>query len=681
MSKKKPTHTPKTKQTVPARNVSSKVVHDVVRPEFELIRFDRKVLIYVSACVLAFFLLVGLKWHNSSIPRWNEVVNDGGDPQRGLLAGKGLRIRSDEWLVGTSFILSQYSQGFPTSNVALGFGKTPLAMGLPTHHLISYVRPALWGYYLLDIERAFAWHWNVKIFPFLVASFLVLMLFTRNNFLLSLFGSIWFLLASAIQWWSINTELFTYGFVAVISLIYVLYSEKPQTILLNGFLLFLSAFSFAMLIYPAYQVPYAYFLIAMVIGFVLKNKDRFKMIFTRQIPWKILSCVFTLAALGVWLYMFYQETKETIDVVTNTVYPGQRNEKGGDFTFLKLFTDNFSLFMNQDKFPANWGNICELSSYLMLSPMASILIVIDFIKTKKTDPVLFSVFIFQVVILCWLFLGFPDGLAKYSFFNTSPPYRTFFIFGFANCIATMLFLSHRRTNLIKNRSVAKSISFILILIVCYILNAQLNKQANSFFTSGQVMLAAILFAGLNWLVLHFHENKTFQYTFYGVALLFVLPNLKINPYSHGLSPYFENKVFKTVSGIQKTDPNAGWLVYGNFTWANYIKAAGAKCFNGVQYTPPLDKLHILDPSMQSDSIYNRYAHIAFGSMIDGQDSVKFTLRQNDMYAIQMDPCSPRLPQMDIKYILFTYEPQAIEVQCMTLIPNDLRLFIYKRNDQ
>ena len=85
--------------------------------------------------------------------------------------------------------------------------------------------------------------------------------------------------------------------------------------------------------------------------------------------------------------------------------------------------------------------------------------------------------------------------------------------------------------------------------------------------------------------------------------------------------------------------------------------------------------------MENDSIYNRYAHVACASMIDGRDSIKFTLKQSDMYSIQMDPCSPRLTQLNIKYILFTYEPQAIEVQCMTLVENDLHLFVYKRNDQ
>ena len=553
-------------------------------------------------------------------------------------------------------------------------------MGLPTNHLISALRPALWGYYLFDIESAFSWHWNFKIFPFLIASFLFLMLFTRNNFLLRVTGSLWLLLSSAVQWWSINTEIFTYGCVSVIAFIYILYSAKPTTILANGILLILAAYSFAMYLYPAYQVPYAYFLLALLAGFMIQHRHKFKELVTKNLSWKLTTTVFTVLALGSMLYLFYTETKETIAVVTQTVYPGQRAEKGGDFTFIKLFTDNFSLFMNQDKFPTNWGNICELSAFLMLSPIASILILIDFIKTRKTSPVLLAIFIFQVVIYAWLFLGFPAAIAKYSFFTTSPTYRTFFVFGFTNCIATLLFLSYHRTTILKNRLVAKGISLVAILIVSYLITDQLNKHGMSFFTSGQLMLATLFFAGLNWLVVHFQENRTYQYAFYGLALLFVIPNVKINPYSQGLSPYFENKVHKAVSAIQKTDPDAGWLVYGNFTWANYIKTAGAKCFNGVQFAPPLEKLHILDPTMANDSIYNRYAHINFASMIDGRDSIKFSLNQNDMYSVQMDPCSPRLPQLGIKYILFTYEPQAIEIQCMTLVPNDMKLFIYKRNE-
>src|SRR5688572_22892814 len=150
--------------------------------QLELIRFDKKTNIYIAGCLILYFIFVCLKWHNSSIPIWNQVVNDGGKSKRGLVAGTPLSIRSDEWLVLSSFILSQQKKNFPVSNEALGYGKIPLIMGLPTNNLVSIIRPTLWGFYFLDSERGFAWYWNFKIFPFLITSFLLLMLFTGNNF-------------------------------------------------------------------------------------------------------------------------------------------------------------------------------------------------------------------------------------------------------------------------------------------------------------------------------------------------------------------------------------------------------------------------------------------------------------------------------------------------------------------
>src|ERR1700740_813379 len=71
---------------------------------FELIRFDKKAKIYVGVCLFFFLLFVVLKLHNSSIPLWNLNINDGASENRGLIAGKPLPVRSDEWLVASSFI-------------------------------------------------------------------------------------------------------------------------------------------------------------------------------------------------------------------------------------------------------------------------------------------------------------------------------------------------------------------------------------------------------------------------------------------------------------------------------------------------------------------------------------------------------------------------------------------------
>ncbi len=678
MTKKK--QKPHTTSTNSVTSGSTDLVSPVhkVEPEFDLIRFDKKAIIFISACILLFFLFVGLKWHNASIANWNQFVNDGGDPQRGLILGEPRPIRSDEWQINSSFILAQHAKNFPVSNEALGSGKTPLAFGMPTQHILSKTKPALWGYYFLDLERAFAWHWNFKIFPFLISMFLLFMLFTKNNFLLSVLGSIWLLLSSAIQWWSINTELFAFGSFAVIGFIYILFEKKPLIIVASGVLFFFSAYSFVMLLYPAYQVPFGYFLLALILGFTIKNRGILITTIKMSMPLRILTLGASLALIFSLIYLFFIEARDTIEVVTNTVYPGKRNEPGGDFSFLKMYTDNFSLFMNQDKFPPQWLNISELSSYLMLFPVASIIILTDFFKTKKIDALLMVMLIFQAVMFIWFFIGFPEFLAKLTLFNSSPPFRTFFVFGFANVVATVLFLAHHKPTIISKNIVLKVLTFLLVFSLGYGIHYFLNQQTEFYFSHIQILIATVIFAVLNWLVLYYHHHRIYPVVFAAIILLFVMPNLTVNPLSKGLSPYFENEIFKTVSTIQRNEPDAGWAVFGQYTTPNFLKATGVNCFNGVQFVPPLEKLHVLDPHLRSVDVYNRYAHIAFASAIDGQDSIRFVLQQSDLYTIEMDPCSPKLYQLGIKYVLFTYPPYPIELQCLTMVKEFQEHFIYKR---
>ena len=648
-------------------------------PQFELIRFDGKVKIYLGVCIFLFFLFVALKWHNSSISLWNGAMNDGGDSTRGMVAGKPLEVRSDEWLVVTSFILAQEQDTLPVTNAALGSGNTPLMMGLPTNHILSKIKPALWGYYLLGKERAFSWQWNFKIAPFLIASFLLLMLFTKNNFPVSLFGSLWLYLSSAIQWWSINTEIFTFGFFSVISFIYILYSNKTFLIILNGILFLLASYSFITILYPPYQVPFGYFLVALVLAFIVSRKN-LKMIWSRKfVRFSVLGI--SLALLSLLLYLFYKECKETIQILGETVYPGKRSDVGGGVSFLSMFKDNFSWFLNQSHYPQKWANICEQSSFLMLSPIASILIVYSYFKTKKIDPLFIPLLIFQIVIYIWLFWGFAPFLSKLTLFSVTTAQRTFFVFGLTNVVFTLLYLGQFKNTMDQaGIRVNKIILFVTIFAIAFRINFLLDEQSDKFFSIREIFYATILFSILNWLLVYFKERKIYQSLFFASCLFFVAPNMFINPLNRGLSPYFENNIYQTVLQIENKDPGAGWIVFAHLTAPDFLKAAGINCFNGVQFAPPLEKLHVLDPSLKNNDVYDRYAHIQLFPLIGGQDSVRFSLDQPDRYSIQMDPCSPRLKQIGIKYFMFAYKPPDAEVRCMVPVAETSGFFIYKRRD-
>ncbi|MES1220822.1 MAG: hypothetical protein ABUT20_35305, partial [Bacteroidota bacterium] len=465
----------------------------ITEPQFELIKFDKKVKVYIGVCLFLYAFFIICKWHNSSIPFWNELMNDGSGEKRGLIEGKPLSLRSDEWMIVSSFTLAQEKDKFPMTNEALGYGNTPLIMGLPVNHILSIIKPTLWGYYFLDNERAFSWQWNFKIFPFLIASFLFLMLFTKNNFNVSVFGSVWLFLSSAIQWWSINTEIFTLGFLSIVSLIYILYSNRAKLIVLNGLIFLLASYSFIMILYPAYQVPFGYFLLALLAAFIISRRDPKLMLQKKSIKIPVLSaCIVILLSL---LYLFFKECNETIKAVSNTVYPGQRIVTGGDFSFISLFRDNYSWFLNDTNFPAKWGNICELSSFLMLSPLAIILIFYSYLKTKKISPFFIPLLIFQAVLYIWLFRGFPESIARLTLFSTSPVPRTFFVFGFANIVFTLLYLGQFKAVPEKEGSWEnKVLLFAIIFFIVFIINYLLNKQSERFFSIAQIFNATIIFA-------------------------------------------------------------------------------------------------------------------------------------------------------------------------------------------
>jgi len=161
----------------------------------------------------------------------------------------------------------------------------------------------------------------------------------------------------------------------------------------------------------------------------------------------------------------------------------------------------------------------------------------------------------------------------------------------------------------------------------------------------------------------------------------VISEASVNPLTKGLSPVLENPITQAVKEIRKKDPEAGWALFGNNRLANLVKAAGGNILNGVKYVPPLEQMHVLDPRRKNDSIYNRYAWITMGMYIDGKDSIIFRQTFNDGYTIFMDPCSPRLKQLKVKYFVFDYKPKDVEIRCMTKQIETANLFIYKRNDQ
>ena len=644
-----------------------------------LIRFDKKTRIFLLLLIGFYFILSISKIHTSNIANWDTFL--GKQESESVIAGKPRFIRMDEWMVTTPAVMGQYELGLPIKNPADGGGNAPIVFGMPTKDISTILRPSTWSYFIFDIERAFAFSWNFTIFFFLISMFLVFMLLTKNKFWLSVVGTFFIFFSSGIQWWtySIATPM-TYLNGMLISFLYLLFAKQIRTLIFASLILIISIFSFISFLYPAFQVPLIYLYFLVLIGYLLKEK-KFALIKDKwQI--KIALSVVSLILLGFILFHYYSIAKDTFSMMMNTVYPGKRSSVGGNLIEGKFFADFFSLFMTDTHVPTQWQNICEVSAGLMVFPIIFYSLVYYFFKYKKTDTLLLTISVFVLIAMAYVLIGFPEKLSKLSLFSMSTDYRVLPVLGVGNCILLICYLGSDRLVIKKENFswIESGVLAVAIFVFIQIVNTHINKSTEGFFTSQETSIVTVLIMAA-YLLIRFKDYRFVRPSLYTLLLILTVSNIGANPITRGLAPVLESPLTEATKEIYKTDPDYGWAVFGDSRLTHLLKANGINVFNGVKYVPPIEEMRILDPKKLNDTIYNRYAWITMAANISENDTVVFRQTYNDSYVIYIDPCSPRLKQLKVKYFVFDHKPQEAEIRCMTKITEIAGVLIYKRNNK
>ena len=679
----RPQPAPVRAQPVATLPTSAKAVDlsEADRP-FELIRFDTRVKWFLGICVGLFLVLTLAKIHFVSIPMWNQIMPDGSDLKRGMISGESRRIRMDDYAVMAPWILSQTNRGLPQENETIGGNKAPILV-TPTTHFSSFFRADYWGFFFLNAEQGYAWAFNMRALVSIIGVALVLLLLTGNNFWLAIFGSLWLFLSSGNQSWThIPTVMIGSGSLTVVSLVYLLFGRsRPQIIVGSLGLIYMSLY-YAFVLYPPYQVPMAYLLGLLAAGYVLSRFSRERIL--AQWPLKLAGGAVTALSLGFVLYRYYVDLKPTIDAISNTVYPGKRSEVGGTGFIANWFSEFFSWQYKDTAFPANWLNHCELSHYITFAPIILPMLIVVFALTRRFDWTLVLLSAFVIFGYVWIEIGFPEWLAKATFWSVSPTRRAQIPFGIGNVFLTVLYLNFltnvRLPNVNRTALTVAGVAGVIAFMV-YAVYVNVN-DSDGFFKANQLFIPAVFFAGLGTLLLPTWQPPYRTALFGAGILLFLMPNLRLNPLSKGLSPITGHVLYRAVQEIHQREPDAKWVVFGGQFVSYLVTATGVDLLSGVKYTPPRNILSVLDPTARRDSAYNRYAHTVYNTYIDPQkpDTVVMVNTFEDGYTVAMDPCSPRFKQLNVKYVIFDRQPQPVEIRCMKLVNSLGTLQIYRIND-
>ena len=646
-----------------------------------LIRFDRKTLGFLG--LLLVFLVSGTaaKLHGSSIGIWNRSFPDR-SPNAGVLWGTPKHIRIDEWAFITPAILSQAnaSPPFPVSNPAWGPERVPLIANLPVGHWSALARPQHWGFFVLDLERAYSFYWNMKAFLLWSGVFLLLMLLTGNNFGVSILGAAWAYFSGFTQWWY-STPAMLPEMVGCVALLlvaahYLALSPHLWAISAAALVFVLCTLNAALMFYPPFQVPLFYFGIAVLVGSLGPRLAAGHA--GRRAGFRIAIAAAALGIITVALALYYLEARSTIDLMRGTLYPASRTSTGGGLSLARVFGGLFGPFMTESSFPRGWFNVCEASNFVLLFPVPMAALLYLAWKRRSVVTLEWCLMAYLLVVLAWLTVGFPAPLALATGFGLSQGSRSLIGMGLASLVLCCVFLARAGATLRTGRGYRLGAA-IAPLLALAAFAAHFNAETRGFAGGGPVALVCLIGGAAGYLLLTLRRVA--------FAIVVLLPSIwsfgLVNPLAAGLGPMTETRLFRQVSQIAREDPDARWAVYGPYVLADLLKAAGANVFNGTKFVPPLDDFRVLDPESSADSTYNRFAHIAL--VPRKGPGIALELVHGDSYRMHADPAGDDWTRLRIRYVVLLFEATDEEFLRRTTRVNsppgsDVWIYRYRASD-
>lgn len=643
----------------------------------KIINFKNKVLdfIYKYRYLIAILLIilgVLLKLHGSSIGLWNEGPFNTGIENRTLFGTKRT-IRSDEWAVTTPLIFSQKYNDFGYfSDILRGGTKTDAfsLYGLPVANILEIFRPFHLGYIILGIERGLSFFWCARFITLFLVSFELFMVLFNKNKRVSVIGAFLITLSPMVEWcFATNgtAELFIFGELALILLYKYLNTENFKTRLICLFFAIICAGGYVFILYPAYQIPMFFVFLMLAIYIIVTNYKNTKI--SRKDIISIIIALFIFISLMTYFFMM---SKDTINIVLNTVYPGSRVETGGgELRKYVSYLDNVvfpykqeGLITNTDKESVMFG----------LFPLGIIFVVFSMFKNKKIDLFTILLLIPYVISAIFSFIGMPTWLAKITLLSFSRAQRVKMVLGYIDILFLLKMLS-------SGEKINKTwISFILSLIFSLVL-VTITKLLNPNYVGK--LIAGFLFIMslyLFFFALTFNTKYGKYFFTLGIIGTMFIAGFTVNPISSGYDMIYDSPILKSAEETNNNDRGL-WLTDAmGFPNPNYLTMAGCEVVNSTNIYPNLDLWRSLDKSRKYEEVYNRYAHVIMEIREEKDINEKFELLSKDKIAVYVTP--EELKDMNIKYIFTVRVMEEFENENVSfdLIYNDSNNYhIYKVN--
>lgn len=601
------------------------------------------------ALALIFFMVIN-QYSFSSVTVYDSII----EPNQGSqyvepIFGVARTIRSDEWLVGTPMKLSaQYTDYSEYNEILRAEKSTNLsASGL----YLSYsalARPLDWGYFLFGAVYGLSLSWSAFLVITFLVSFELCLIMSKQKRLIALLGAVLITFSSYFLWWSFVSWIMT-GQAALVCVYYFIHAKNRWTRAFSGIGIAIFGAYFITALYPAWQVPAGYLYLGILVWMLISDRAILKKF--GKLDWGILAL--SLAFLGSIVISYLLDSREYMNSILDTVYPGNRVSYGGD-SINKMF-----FYLQSLMYPVkDIGNPCEPAGFLSFYPIPTILAIYMLIKKKGKDLLCMILLGISILLTLYCIVELPHMLARVLLLTYSIPSRLVDIVGFMQIYLLVVALS--RFDGIKKMTptvawIVSILSIELAVYYCY-------TYSPTYLSLQEMFIIANVFIIVGALLLTDIRPKIQRALIIGIICASMASGLMVNPIVKGLDAIYSKPVAGEIKTLVEKDPDAKWISLDNIVDSGFLVACGAPTINSVNYIPNYALWKILDPQGQYNESYNRYAHMIVALSpeptavtLNSADLLTLSLSYQDMDDISVKYVFSRKPLADNEYVDFEEE--------------------------
>jgi hypothetical protein len=611
------------------------------------------VLAFVGALVLVVLHISG----TSSGVEWYSLGN-GVDPN--LILGSPRAIRSDEWLVQQSWVVSQAQHGFGDINPTLPGGIDMAVLNeLPSWDWSSIFRPHLWGYLFLGLNAGIAWFWWMPAVALVTGCYLFVVSILPRRPLTAAAFAVAIFFTPLLQWFYTPSSVWpvAWALIAMAGIVWLVKDPRRWVRFSWSAVIGYCAVTMAMGLYVPFMVPCILLVIAFAVGYVFRARV-WALEGTRAFLERLVPLLIAAVGSGSVVLAFVISHATAFNAIGSTVYPGNRAVPTGSLLASDPYLTGIGGAPWSQALKAGGSTLLGINSSEGSSAFVLCLFVLPGMiwftvrsmrRGRPTDWLLVACTMCFVVLAADLLVPGWGAISRFLLLDLVPPerFRIFLVVAlpvFATLVIEQIGEIPSRRNWVPALlSTLVGVVFTAYLVGRFVTSdPEVLKAAPTWVPITIALLAATY-------LLFVRGAAPWATLLLLVATVATTGN--VNPVYRGLYDLRATHIGEQVLKVEKSS-EGNWVGVGSYSTMAVLVETGVESFTGVQTYPPKEMWKDIDPSSKYEAVWNRLAHVQWTF---GKGEPKLSNPQPDVVNGTFDACSG-FAQKHVKYVLSDVKP-------------------------